>query len=215
MKESYGFWFPDYDNHFPRLLAKSLQKEGILRYQWRARDAAIENCINKRVCIDIGANVGLWSCDLVKSFRNVVAFEPVEEFRECFKMNVIEGNYSLYPMALGNTESFIDMNIVEGNTGHSHVDPTSVGRGRIPLKTLDSFNFTEVDMIKIDVEGYERDILLGAEKTIKTNRPVMAIEQQTHEYQDDQQDFPCVRLLESWGYTVVGQFNKDWILKWL
>ena len=84
MKESHGFWFPDYDNHFPRLLEKSLKKEGILRYQWKARDAAVALCEKRRVCLDIGANVGLWSCDLVESFERVVAFEPVQEFIECY-----------------------------------------------------------------------------------------------------------------------------------
>ena len=77
MKESHGFWFPDYDNHFPRMLKKSLEKDGVLRYQWRAREAAIKHCTNHRICIDIGANVGLWSCELVDHFQQVIAFEPV------------------------------------------------------------------------------------------------------------------------------------------
>ena len=51
MKQSHGFYFPDYDEHFPRLLEKSLKKEGITRYQWKARDAAIAACDNKRICI--------------------------------------------------------------------------------------------------------------------------------------------------------------------
>jgi len=213
MKESYGFWFPDYDDHFPKMLAKSISKDGVARYQWRARDAAINLCENKRVCIDIGANVGLWSCDLVKSFKQVNAFEPVQEFRECFMRNVAEGNYSLYPMALGSIESVIEMNIVQGNTGHSHVKPDSMGKGSIPLKQLDSFNFVDVDMIKIDVEGYEEEILKGAMQTILINKPVLVIEQQKHEYKNDMASLPCIKILESWGYKVVDQYNKDWILK--
>lgn len=213
MKESHGFWFPDYDNHFPRLLEKSLKKEGILRYQWRARDTAISLCENKRVCLDIGANVGLWSCDLVNSFEKVIAFEPVQEFIHCYRKNVKKSNYSMYECALGSKESFIDMNIVEGNTGHSHVNKESVGKGKIPLKTLDSFNFSDVDLIKIDVEGYEQDILLGALETIEKNRPVLVIEQQKHEYQNDMASLPSIRFLENLGYHVVEQFNKDWILK--
>ena len=213
MKKSYNFWFPDYDDHFPRMLEKSLKKDGVLRYQWRARDAAVSECLDKRVCIDIGANVGLWSCDLVKKFRHVIAFEPVEDFRNCFKENVLEGNYSLYPVALGNRESLIEMNIVQGNTGHSHVNLESIGKGSIPLKTLDSFNFKEVDMIKIDVEGFEEEILLGAINTIEKNNPVLVIEQQKHEYKDDITNTPAIRLLTGWGYTVVAQFSKDWVLK--
>lgn len=214
MKESHGFWFPDYDDHFPRLLEKSLKKEGILRYQWKARDAAVSLCENKRICLDIGANVGLWSCDLVNSFDKVIAFEPVSEFIECFRKNVKKSNYFMYQIALGKEESFINMNVVHGNTGHTHVDKNSYGKGTIPLKTLDSFNFDNIDFIKIDVEGLEEDILQGAEQTIKRNRPVLAIEQQKHEYKDAMTDLPSVKILESWGYKVVETFNKDWILKY-
>jgi len=214
MKQSHGFWFPDYDDHFPRMLEKSLRKDGVTRYQYRARDAAVAVCDQKRICIDIGANVGLWACDLVKSFDHVIAFEPVTEFIECFKKNVQGSNYTMYQMALGRAESFIEMNIVQGNTGHTHIDQSSIGKGTIPLKTLDSFNLTNVDMIKIDVEGFEGEILAGAMKTIEQNKPVLVIEQQKHEYQNDMNETPAIKILEDWGYQVVEQFNKDWVLKW-
>lgn len=214
MKQSHGFWFPDYDDHFPRMLEKSLRKDGVTRYQYRARDAAVAVCDQKRTCIDIGANVGLWACDLVKSFDHVIAFEPVTEFIECFKKNVQGSNYTIYQMALGRAESFIEMNIVQGNTGHTHIDQSSIGKGTIPLKTLDSFNLTNVDMIKIDVEGFEGEILAGAMKTIEQNKPVLVIEQQKHEYQNDMNETPAIKILEGWGYQVVEQFNKDWVLKW-
>lgn len=215
MKQSHGFWFPDYDSHFPRMLAKSLRNDGVARYQWRARDSAVAVCEQKRICIDIGANVGLWACDLVKSFQQVIAFEPVAEFRECFKKNVLSPNYVLEAVALGRTESFIEMNIVEGNTGHSHINPTSLGTGTIPLKTLDSYNYENVDMIKIDVEGFEEEILAGAMNTILKNKPIIVVEQQKHEYKDAMIEKPSIKILESWGYRVVDQHKKDWILKWV
>jgi FkbM family methyltransferase len=196
------------------MLNKSILKDGVARYQWRARDAAIEACGQRRVCIDIGANVGLWSCDLVNAFDHVIAFEPVAEFIECFKKNVSKTNYTIHQMALGQTESFIEMNIVQGNTGHTHVDQTSIGKGTIPLKTLDSFNFDNIDMIKIDVEGFEEEILAGAMDTIKRNKPILVVEQQKHEYQNDMNETPAIKILENWGYQVVEQFNKDWILKY-
>jgi FkbM family methyltransferase len=213
MIESHGFWFPDYDTHFPKMLAKGMKNDGVARYQWRARDAAIEACDNKRICIDIGANVGLWACDLVKSFVEVIAFEPVAEFRECFEKNVKSPNYKIMPVALGREESFIEMNVVQGNTGHSHINPESFGKGTIPLKTLDSYNFTNVDMIKIDVEGFEEEILAGAIKTITSNKPVIVVEQQKHEYKDAMTDLPSIKILENMGYRVIGQVKKDWILK--
>ena len=213
MKLSHGFYFPDYDTHFPRLLEKSIRKTGVSRYQHKARDFAVSICDKKQIALDIGANVGLWSCDLVKEFQQVIAFEPVSEFRNCFKKNVIGNNYTLHECALGNIDSMIEMIITEDNTGHSHVDPTSFGRGKIPIKPLDSFNLSKVDFIKIDCEGFETQILNGAKNTILKNKPVIVIEQQSHEYLDQRSEIPDVRLLESWGYEIIEQFNKDWILK--
>jgi hypothetical protein len=69
-------------------------------------------------------------------------------------------------------------------------------------------------MIKIDVEGFEEEILAGAECTITKNHPILVIEQQKHEYKDAMIDKPSVKILESWGYSVVGQVKKDWIMKW-
>jgi len=214
MKESHGFWFPDYDDHFPRMLKKSLEKDGVLRYQWRARESAIKHCDQHRLCLDIGANVGLWSCELVEKFEKVIAFEPVQEFIECYRKNVKKSNYFMYECALGREESYINMNIVEGNTGHSHIDTNSFGKGSIPLKTLDSFNFNNVDLIKIDVEGFEEEILAGAMETIIRNKPVIVVEQQTHEYKDARVDLPSVKLLQNLNYVVIDQHKKDWILKY-
>jgi FkbM family methyltransferase len=213
LKEHRGFFFPSYDDHFPKMLEKGLKKDNTIRYQWRARDSAVNACKNRRTCIDIGANVGLWACDLVKEFEHVVAFEPVRDFRKCFVRNVKAANYTLYDCALGKEETFVTMNIVKGNTGHSHVDPATYGRGLTTMKTLDSFNLENVDMIKIDVEGFEEPILFGARNTIEKNLPILVIEQQKHEYQNDMEDTPSVKLLNSWGYEVIDKYNKDWILK--
>jgi hypothetical protein len=69
-------------------------------------------------------------------------------------------------------------------------------------------------MIKIDVEGFEEEILAGAMDTIKRNKPILVVEQQKHEYQNDMNETPAIKILENWGYQVVEQFNKDWILKY-
>ena len=82
------------------------------------------------------------------------------------------------------------------------------------MRTLDSFGFTTIDLIKVDCEGYEVPILNGAKETILKNRPMMIVEQQDHEYQNDRETLPAVQLLESWGMKRVVNFNKDWILTW-
>ena len=48
--------------------------------------------------------------------------------------------------------------------------------GNITLKTLDEHELTDVDVLKVDVEGLEIDVLEGAEKTIARCKPIIVIE---------------------------------------
>ena len=54
----------------------------------------------------------------------------------------------------------------------------AVGAGgdRAELRPLDSFGFQNVSLLKIDVEGFEDEVLAGAERLIRDNRPVILIE---------------------------------------
>jgi FkbM family methyltransferase len=214
VKDHLGIYLPDYDTHFERMLDKSLKKDNCVRYQWRVRDHAISLLGQRRNALDIGANVGLWTMDLVNDFDQVHAFEPVGDFRDCLVKNTKKSNYTMYPVALGDLETEIDMIITPENTGHSHVNTDTFGKGTIPMHMLDSYDFNEIDLIKVDCEGYEVPILNGAKETILRNRPILIVEQQNHEYQQDRKELPAVQLLESWGMKRVCNFNKDWILSW-
>ena len=57
---------------------------------------------------------------------------------------------------------------IKRNTGYERVE--------IDQRTLDSYNFEDVDIIKIDTEGYELLILEGADQTIANNRPIVQVE---------------------------------------
>ncbi len=214
MYESHGWWFPDAEDHFPKMLAKSVSKGGPTEYQYQVRRRSLDYVKQRRVALDIGANVGLWSRDLVRHFTHVIAFEPVAMFRECLERNVFAKNLKIYPTALGDQEGMISMIITEGNTGHTHVDPNSQN-GDTEIKLLDSLELPVVDYIKIDCEGYEYRVLRGAEQTIKRCRPVVVIEQKPHDaYSKDYGQFAAVGLLEDWGMVKLDQVKDDWIMGW-
>lgn len=214
MREQYGWYFPDIEKHFPEMLAKNISKGGPPEYQQPVRLRSLQHTKSKRVALDIGANVGLWSRDLVKHFDRVIAFEPVAMFRECLVRNVTSANLTVESIALGDRQGLIKMVITEGNTGHTHVDPNAIG-GDTEIKRLDSLNLPVVDYIKIDCEGFEYRVLQGAEQTIKRCRPVIVIEQKPHEmYSKDYGQYAAIGLLEAWGMVKVDQVKDDWIMSW-
>lgn len=214
MREQYGWFFPDIEKHFPEMLAKNISKGGPAEYQQPVRSRSLGYVKHKRVALDIGANVGLWSRDLVQQFEQVIAFEPVAMFRECLIRNVQSSNLTVQPMALGDREGMICMIITEGNTGHTHVDPNSV-QGDTKIQRLDNLMLDNVDYIKIDCEGFEYRVLQGAKETICQCRPVVVIEQKPHEmYSKDYGQYAAIGLLEDWGMIKLDKLKDDWIMGW-
>jgi hypothetical protein len=65
----------------------------------------------------------------------------------------------------------------KGNFGGLGIGTPSIyGSYSVPVNTLDSFAYENVGFIKIDVEGYEYEVLQGAQATISRCRPIMYIE---------------------------------------
>lgn len=215
MYEELGWWFPDAEDHFPKMLKKNISKGGPAEYQQPVRLRSLAHVKKFDVALDVGANVGLWSRDLVQKFGKVIAFEPVGLFRDCLEKNVIGPNFFISPLALGDHDTTARMNITEGNTGHTHIDPGSIGSGDITVVKLDNLGIDDVDYIKMDCEGFEYRVIQGAEQTIKRCRPVIVVEQKPHDmYSKDYGQFAAIALLESFGMTKLDQVKDDWIMGW-
>lgn len=102
----------------------------------------------------------------------------------------VTGKIHTHNCGLGDKRATVEILIKKDNAGHNHIDninvPTVRGQARkrkvepekqiIEVYTLDSFNFEEVDIIKVDTEGYEFPVVLGAENTIMTQLPVVQLE---------------------------------------
>ncbi len=144
------------------------------------------------VALDIGAHVGIWSMRLAEKFKRVYAFEPVPKHIECWKQNMQkftsdhsewENISTLNTVALGH-ENGINTMIVPNttNTGRAtfveklFIDKHNFPKIQVETKTLDSYEFDQVDFIKIDVESFELKVLQGAENTIRKHKPIMYIE---------------------------------------
>ena len=130
------------------------------------------------VAIDVGASIGLWSHRLSKVFAKVEAFEPIaecaEELEAFGRKNITIHNVGLSSVN-GKHELHIPVasSVGCGTFGSLAEDHRTIS---VPIRTLDSYNFTDVDFIKIDVEGHELDVLRGAKTTISREKPTMVIE---------------------------------------
>jgi len=215
MYEYQGWWFPDTEDHFPKMMKKSTDRGGPAEYQYQVRDRSMTYIKNYGTALDIGANVGLWSRSLCNQFNQVIAFEPVSMFRECLVKNVVSSRLQVKDFALGDHRTTATMIITQGNTGHTHIDPASLGSGNVEVYRLDDLELDTVDYIKIDCEGYEYRILQGAEQTIKKCRPIIVVEQKPHDaYSDQYSQHAAIGLLQNWGMIRLDQVKDDWIMGW-
>jgi FkbM family methyltransferase len=142
---------------------------------------ALTKLKGKRRFVDVGANVGIYSYYFSKYFQFVESFEPIGEVS--YRLSSLENpSIRIHPIALSENSGAAYLHIPVNSDG---LMPTlaslekragAVNRREIPIATLDSFNFVDVDLIKIDVEGHELKVLSGAMKTIQKSRPVLICE---------------------------------------
>lgn len=218
MKQALGWWFPDGETHLPQWMASPkghLILNGRASYQGKKQLAALAavGALGRgapRVAVDVGGHVGLWSYNLAPAFREVHAFEPVAAHRECFQRNVNAPNVTLHWCALGATEGSVSIRTAPTSSGDSWVS----GEGEIPMRTLDSFQLVDVDLIKIDCEGYEENVLRGGLETIKASRPVVMVEQKRDmaTARFGLQPLGAVNLLLELGYRVEKELSGDYLM---
>lgn len=130
---------------------------------------AIARCSQKRTAVQAGGNIGLWPRRLAASFRRVISFEPDAISRECLELNV-PANVDVRPEALGDAQRACD--IERASLGSHRV----VDGQRVPVTTVDALGLNDVDLLQLDVEGYEWHALSGAFNTIHRCRPIIQVE---------------------------------------
>lgn len=205
---------PDGEQHLQQWMTKvNLRIDGRLSYQYSKLEKALSFCKQFRNAVDIGAHCGLISFHLVKKFQHTYAFEPVKEHRECFMKNV-EGSYTLFASALGANNDYCSMQTTNGSSGDTHVIVDHAGG--IQMHPLDEFGLNDVDFIKIDVEGFEQEIIKGALRTIQRDHPVIMVECKGHEAKHfGFEKLGAVKLLESIGMKqLCPPMSGDYFLGW-
>jgi FkbM family methyltransferase len=136
-----------------------------------------------KLSLDVGANVGAIAQMFEYHQYPCIAFEPQPEIHKLLVKNFSGETHNC---ALGSVESVEQMPRLRYGArynygGMSLNTRTELGSYPVPVKTLDSFNFQNVGFIKIDVEGWEEEVLKGATTTIIRDKPIMYIEDDRQE----------------------------------
>lgn len=154
-----GFWVPGNDIHINDWKAGKpfTQNKCLVKF--------LEYCKSQnkkfRTVVDVGAWCGTWAKALEPFAKKVIAFEPDRIHFECLQKNCTI-NCDCRNEAVGSANKNVSLT-EDDFTQAKRVDSD----GNIRMVTLDSFGYENIDMIKIDVEGYEMEVLKGAEKTLQ------------------------------------------------
>ena len=134
------------------------------------------HALRKSDCfVDIGANVGIYSILCSKEVQvNTICFEPNVENYEIIKQNIslneIDDIVTPYNFGLGNknTTKFITNNL---DTINHIVEKSLPNTDQINIKKFDDFiDIKKNTFIKIDAEGYEKNIIDGMQKSLKNSK---------------------------------------------
>ena len=136
---------------------------------------------SKKLVVDVGANVGLFSYFLSKMGKDVEAFEPLPECANAIdayrssRIRVHNIALSSKPGTLKLYTPLINGIPYPGNSSFTPVEGPHESR-EVSVQTLDQYHYENVCLIKIDVEGHELDVLKGATQTLGRERPVLLVE---------------------------------------
>lgn len=178
------------DDHFQSAFLHAMRK-------WEERPlAAWKNVVEKNsTVIDVGAYLGIYSIvALRQGARNVFAYEPnpvtATRLRENLKLNSLENSVIIRQLALSSTDGHSELLIPSGReySSGAQLSESNIGRDlskwesieKVRTLTLDvdirGANITKISAIKIDTEGFELQVLMGATDTLLKHKPVLLIE---------------------------------------
>jgi FkbM family methyltransferase len=178
-------------------------------------------CAETSIVIDVGANIGWTALRLARKAvkGKVYGFEPdpynQERCQENVKRNTFD-NLEVFSTALGNMESTVRMELrTPSNRGGNRIAPGGLGGSTlVPLIRMDQAapvnSLEKIDLIKIDVEGYELQVLRGASGVLRKHKPILFVELDDNNLRDQGDSAgELVRFLEERGYSKIANAVND------
>jgi FkbM family methyltransferase len=160
------------------------------------------------IIIDGGANLGFHTiCFATLANKGkVYSFEPQPLIFNLLSTNILFNGATdivyQHKLGLGDKKEYLKMTPLkdqffsENCVNYGGRGLAKEGEEDVTLTTIDSLKLSKLDFIKLDIQGFELEAIKGGEKTIKTNHPILFIEN----YLDSEKDQIVLKLLQKWGY---------------
>lgn len=140
-------------------------------------------CSRQRWSIDVGANTGVYAWHMARWSAGVTAFEP-QPAHAALLRRAFRSRLTVEQVALSDTagDAILRVPLEQFEDGRATIEPRNtlasgpVREFRVPCRRLDGYDFAQVGLIKIDVEGHELAVLTGAAGLLERDRPHLIIE---------------------------------------
>jgi FkbM family methyltransferase len=147
-------------------------------------------CYAGATVLDVGANIGLYSVVAAQRIGDsgiVYAFEPVPEnvayLRKNLELNGVADRVAVQEVAVGEADGELEIFLSDRQIGTHSAAKATIGVGtsvKVPMRSVDAFvansGISHIDVVKVDVEGYDGQVLQGALQTLRRHKPVLFIE---------------------------------------
>jgi FkbM family methyltransferase len=176
--------------------------------------------------VDIGSNIGYYAlleARLIGPQGLVIAIEPMKENARQLIRNIQTNGYRnilVHEFAIANRNGTADMHVSEKSNWHClSAVPGPAKKRQVPISTLDkllaSLRLNRVDLMRMDLEGYEVEVLEGMQWALQMYSPRLLVELHPHII-GTQPIVKYLRSLENLGYGVewLIEQDRDVALRW-
>lgn len=161
----------------------------------------LSNIIDKKIFIDVGANIGNHTLYFRNSFEKIYSFEPHPKTYKLLQLNTEDfPNIKTFNFGLSNQkkQSHIFIEPTTNVAGSHYEEDQKRGHKIFFEKFDDLYNFeNSISFIKIDVEGMELDVLKSMKKNLENNSPIISLE---FDMKDFSKNNEIISFLSGLGY---------------
>ena len=179
--------------------------------EWNIITTYVKETKRNKTFLDIGGHIGTMAIPFSKVYNKVCSFEPCTTNYSLLLENITLNNVNnidTQNVAISDHKSKVNVFRHDEHNSGCYAIQDDIN-GEVECVTLDSLGLTDIDFIKIDVQGSEMNVIRGALETIKRYKPLLMIEAS-----NEKQDFVAdkdiiVEFLSGLGYNMYHDNGAD------